>query len=106
MSLKRHILIATLCLAACISASAQYNPDHFYMRGRRALADGKYADAIASFNVLSRLDTSDYEAFFFRGVAKYDLGDYNGAEKDFDLTLQKNPVSPIESITSLVSTQL
>ena len=92
MSLKRHILTTVLCLAACLTAAAQYNPDHFYMRGRRALADGKYADAIASFNVLSRLDTSDYEAFFFRGVAKYDLGDYTGAEKDFDLTLKKNPI--------------
>ena len=89
---RRHILLALIGILSCLHAGAQYNPDHFYMRGRRALADGKYADAIASFNVLSRLDTTDYEAFFFRGIAKYDLGDFTGAEKDFDLTLQKNPV--------------
>lgn len=91
-SLARHLFLTLLCLAAWLTAAAQYNPEHFYMRGRRALADGKYADAIASFNVLSRLDTTDYEAYFFRGIAKYDLGDFAGAEKDFDLTLQKNPV--------------
>ncbi len=43
---------------------AQYDKDVFFMRGRQALADGKYALAIENFNVLSRLDTTDYWNFF------------------------------------------
>ena len=52
-------------------AFAQYDKDVFFGRGRMALADGKYATAIENFNVLSRLDTTDYWTFFFRGIAKY-----------------------------------
>ena len=71
---------------------AQYDKDVFYYRGRRALADGKYAQAIENFNVLSQLDTADYWTFFFRGVAKYNLGDIRGARQDFDRSVRINPV--------------
>jgi len=54
--------------------------------------DGKYALAIENFNVLARLDTTDYWNFFFRGIAKYNLGDIRGAEKDFDRSIRLNPV--------------
>lgn len=71
---------------------AQYDKDVFFMRGRQALADGKYALAIENFNVLSRLDTTDYWNFFFRGIAKYNLGDLRGAKSDFDRSVRHNPV--------------
>lgn len=61
-------------------------------RGRRALADGKYALAIENFNILARLDTSDCHTFFFRGIAKYNLGDLRGARADFDRCVRVNPV--------------
>ena len=72
--------------------SAQYDKDAFYMRGRRALADGKYALAIENFNILAQLDTSDYWNYFFRGIAKYNLGDLRGAKRDFDRSVRINPV--------------
>ncbi len=62
------------------------------MRGRQALADGKYAQAIENFNVLSQLDTTDHWTFFFRGIAKYNLGDLRGAKNDFDRSVRINPV--------------
>ena len=62
------------------------------MRGRQALSDGKYAFAIENFNILSSLDTADYWSFFFRGIAKYNLGDVRGAQKDFDRSVRINPV--------------
>ena len=73
-------------------AYAQYDKDVFYMRGRNALAEGKYAQAIDNFNVLAQLDTADYYTFFFRGIAKYNLGDLRGARKDFDRSVRLNPV--------------
>ena len=73
-------------------AYAQYDKDVFYMRGRNALAEGKYAQAIDNFNVLAQLDTADYYTFFFRGIAKYNLGDLRGARRDFDRSVQINPV--------------
>ena len=71
---------------------AQYDKDMFYYRGRRALADNKYALAIENFNVIAQLDTSDYWTFFFRGIAKYNLGDIRGARQDFDRSVRINPV--------------
>ena len=62
------------------------------IRGRQALSDGKYALAIENFNVLARLDTSDCWCFFFRGIAKYNLGDIRGSYQDFDRSVRVNPI--------------
>ncbi|MCF0167973.1 MAG: hypothetical protein HUJ93_04940, partial [Bacteroidales bacterium] len=72
--MKRILSIAILFLGLCQVVKAQYDPSHFYYRGRQALIDGKYSAAIESFNILSRIDTVSYEAYFFRGIAKYNLG--------------------------------
>ena len=72
----RCFAVVCVLLVTCIGELwAQYDKDVFYYRGRRALADGKYALAIENFNVLTQLDTADYWTFFFRGIAKYNLGD-------------------------------
>ena len=85
-------VIFILLFAGGREASAQYDKDVFFMRGRQALADGKYALAIENFNVLSRLDTTNYYTYFFRGIAKYNLGDLRGAKRDFDCSVRLNPV--------------
>ena len=83
-------ILATLILA--VSAFAQYDKDVFSYRGRLALSDGKYAQAIENFNILAQLDTTDYWNYFYRGIAKYNLGDLRGAQKDFNTSLRLNPV--------------
>ena len=89
----RCFAVVCVLLATCIvDLYAQYDKDMFYYRGRRALADGKYAQAIENFNVLTQLDTADYWTFFFRGIAKYNLGDIRGARQDFDRSVRINPV--------------
>ena len=89
----KYLTLVCLLFAAGVHVSyAQYDKDVFFMRGRRALADGKYAQAIENFNVLAQLDTADYWTFFFRGIAKYNLGDIRGARQDFDRTVRINPV--------------
>ena len=86
------MLIFMLAVAGMQSLYAQYDKDVFYMRGRNALAEGKYALAIENFNVLAQLDTSEHLTFFFRGIAKYNLGDLRGAKRDFDRSVRLNPV--------------
>ncbi len=90
--MRRLLLFLILFLNAGSLVFAQYDRDVFFLRGRTSLADGKYAQAIENFNVLARLDTTDYWNFFFRGIAKYNLGDIRGAEKDFDRSVRLNPV--------------
>ena len=84
------ILLAILCFATL--SRAQYDKDVFSFRGRVALQDGKYAKAIENFNILARLDTTDYWTFFFRGIAKYNLGDLRGAQQDFETSIRLDPV--------------
>ena len=90
---RKCVLVLFLLLSlAADRLHAQYDKDVFFFRGRQALAEGKYARAIENFNVLSRLDTTDYWTFFFRGIAKYNLGDVRGAQSDFDASVRLNPV--------------
>ena len=90
--LKSFIVMLLLIVSGAGEVFAQYDKDVFYMRGRHALADGKYALAIENFNVLAQLDTTDHWTFFFRGIAKYNLGDLRGAKRDFDRSVRINPV--------------
>ena len=91
--LLKFLLVSCLVIFAGLQElHAQYDKDAFYFRGRQALADGKYALAIENFNILSQLDTADYYTFFFRGIAKYNLGDLRGAKRDFDRSVRINPV--------------
>ena len=90
--LKFLLVSCLMILAGLQDLQAQYDKDVFYFRGRQALADAKYALAIENFNILSQLDTADYYTFFFRGIAKYNLGDLRGAKRDFDRSVRINPV--------------
>lgn len=90
--LKYAVVACLAFLSGVLDSAAQYDKDAFFMRGRRALADGKYAQAIENFNVLAQLDTADYWNFFFRGIAKYNLGDLRGAKRDFDRSVRINPI--------------
>ncbi|MCC8088533.1 MAG: tetratricopeptide repeat protein [Rikenellaceae bacterium] len=60
--------------------------------GRSFIIDNKYRDAIETLNILLRFDPKAYEGYFLRGVAKYNLNDLHGAEYDFSLAIDNNPV--------------
>ncbi len=89
---RGFLIAAVLCLVSISNSYAQYDKDVFFFRGRRALAEGKFSGAIENFNVLSRIDSTDYWTFFYRGIAKYNLGDLRGAQKDFNTAVRLNPV--------------
>lgn len=90
--MKKCVLTIVMSLFICVNCFAQYDKDVFMWRGRQTLSEGKYAQSIENFNVLTALDTTDYWSFFFRGIAKYNLGDFRGAQKDFKQAIHINPV--------------
>ena len=57
---KYWFLSLALLLLFSVGAFAQYDKDVFFFRGRSALADGKFSKAIENFNVLARIDSTDY----------------------------------------------
>ena len=83
-------MVIVFMLMTSVLVVAQYDKQQFFLRGRQALIEGKYAQAIEHFNLLTRLDTTLHEAYFFRGIAKYNLGDFYGAQADFDKTIYIN----------------
>lgn len=71
---------------------AQLNKPYFFYRGRELIIEGRYRESIEMLNLLLRTHTKEYEGFFLRGVAKYNLDDLLGAEADFTTALEINPV--------------
>ena len=74
------------------NAGAQVNKQYFVWVGRDMVMDSRSREAIETLNILLRADPDAYEGYFWRGIAKYHLDDLLGAERDFTLTLAKNPV--------------
>ncbi len=89
---KKALLAISFLLFTGTLCFSQWDKDVFSWRGRNALSEGKYAKAIENFNILTRLDSTDYWSFFWRGIAKYNLGDIRGAQRDFNTSVRINPV--------------
>ena len=90
--MKPRIIVTAIILLLGINLHAQWDKDVFSFRGRTALQDGRYSDAVSHFNILAQLDTTDHWTFFYRGIAKYNLGDVRGANADFSTAVRLNPV--------------
>lgn len=74
------------------SAYAQLNKPYFFYKGRELIVEGNYREAIEMLNLLLRSEKKEYEGYFLRGVAKYNLDDLLGAEADFTSAIEVNPV--------------
>ncbi|HAP70040.1 MAG TPA: hypothetical protein DCR04_10010 [Flavobacteriales bacterium] len=83
--------IAVLVLMfAVIFAHAQPR-GNFTSQGRYEISKGRYASAIELLNRSIQQNKFNSEAFFLRGISKYELEDFIGAEKDFGKALELNP---------------
>lgn len=88
----RKIFLLLLVLAAWLPgyrAQAQLNKAYFFYAGRSFLIESKYRDAIEVLNILLRADSTAYEGYFLRGIAKYNLDDLIGADQDFSEAIQE-----------------
>ena len=91
--MRKFLLTLILALGLFVNeAYSQYNKQFFYYVGREYLIDNRYREAIETLNVLLRFDPKAYEAYFLRGIAKYNLDDLLGAEADFTSAIALNPV--------------
>ena len=70
---------------------AQYKVDRLITIGRSALYYEDYVLSIQYFNQAISAKPYLYEPWFYRGVAKYSLDDFAGAEADCSEALKRNP---------------
>lgn len=90
MRLRAFFILVLVTLASL--CHAQINKQYFYEKGRNDLIKKNYSSAIESFNILTQADPSLYDAYFFKAIGKYNLGDLMGAQADFSKAIELNPV--------------
>ena len=90
--MRKLIISLLFVICAMTTVVAQYNRDYFFYIGRKQMMDNNFKEAIRTLNVLLRFDENAYEGYFLRGIAKYNLDDLLGAEADFTIAIEKNPV--------------
>ena len=70
---------------------AQFNTDRLVMVGRSALYYEDYVLSIQYFNQAISQKPWLFDPWFFRGVAKFYLDDFRGAESDCTEAIERNP---------------
>ena len=78
-------------LWSALLSMGQVNTDHMMRVGRNALYFSDYVLSIQYFNQVVNAKPYLYEPYFFRGLAKYYLDDFTGAEADCTEAIIRNP---------------
>ena len=87
---RRKLLLCLLLLGTLLS-KAQVNTDHIMRVGRNALYYSDYVLSIQYFNQVVNAKPYLHEPYFFRGLAKFYLDDFTGAEADCSEAIRRNP---------------
>ncbi|MCR4582897.1 MAG: tetratricopeptide repeat protein [Prevotella sp.] len=89
--MSRFVVFLLMFVCGSFSASAQYNTDRLLMMGQSAIYYEDYVLSIQYFNQVIGAKPYLYEPWYFRGIAKYYLDDFRGAEADCTEALERNP---------------
>ena len=87
----KKIILAFLILLGSLSLPAQVNTDRVMLIGRNALYFEDYVLAIQYFNQVISAKPYLADPYYYRGLAKFMLDDFKGAEDDCTLCLERNP---------------
>lgn len=87
----RHLVTFIFLLIFIGTASAQVNTQRFLAMGRTDLFNDNYTESIKNLTVAIEAAPDKFEPYFFRGLAKYSLGDFEGAIFDFNKSIEINP---------------
>ncbi len=85
-------LLVLICWIACFfPVKAQFNIDRMLVSGEVALHYEDYVLSIQYFNQIISLRPHMYRPWYMRGVAKFYLEDFSGAEADATEAIKLNP---------------
>lgn len=88
--MKRFFLLLFFFASVACSTTAQINTDRMMLMGRTALQYEDYVLAIQRFNMVIGAKKWLPDPYFYRGVAKFYLEDYSGAEMDCTEAIKLN----------------
>ena len=90
-SCLRCLVVFLLLLSFAFPSSAQINTERVMLMGRNALFYDDYVLSIQRFSLVINAKPYWHEPYFYRGLAKFYLEDFAGAEQDCSQSLQLNP---------------
>lgn len=104
MIVKKNIIIPKIkLLQLCIAVffifianqqlSSQVKKENKLLIGRIELSNKNYQQAIESFNLASANDPLNFEPYYYRAIAKVELGDIVGAANDINKAIELEPRS-------------
>lgn len=94
MKIKRNTSIVLFFILSTLSVAAQWNTDRIVIIGRNALYFEDYVLSIQYFNQVIKIKPYLSEPYMYRAIAKIQLGDFEGAEKDASEAVDRNPFMP------------
>lgn len=89
--IKKLLYILYIGLIFPVSALSQINTDRVMTIGKNALYFEDYVLSIQYFNQVINAKPYLAEPYFFRGLAKINLDDFQGAEADCTESIERNP---------------
>ena len=93
-AVSKYIFVFCLLSFVLCPAKAQLNTDRITAIGRNALYFEDYVLSIQYFNQVIHLKPYLAEPYFYRAIAKIQLEDYQGALRDCNSAIDRNPFSP------------
>ncbi|PKP51647.1 MAG: hypothetical protein CVT95_00320, partial [Bacteroidetes bacterium HGW-Bacteroidetes-12] len=90
MHFFKAIVILLFCTATI--GYSQVKIENKLLVGRLELSQNQYESAIQKFNYVIENYPPNYEPYYYRGIAKLELGDYLGAESDFSEAIKLRPL--------------
>ncbi len=84
------IFLLSLFFTSIQIAEAQVNIKRFTAMGRTDLFNDHYTESIKNLSIAIHAAPNKFEPYFYRGLAKYSLGDYNGAITDLNKSISIN----------------
>ena len=89
--MKKFGLILLIIYITSLQTFAQWNTGSMLRMGQNAIYFDDYVSAIENFNGIIRVKPYLSEPYFFRGIAKQNLDDHEGAIQDFSKAIELNP---------------
>ncbi len=87
--MSKKIFLYTLLVSLFVPVFAQ-NPQIYMEQGIQAYRAGEFERALRSFDRVIQIDRQSAEAYLYRGNAKFILGRYIEAERDYTSALETN----------------
>lgn len=90
--IKNFLFLSLIFFSSIVSA--QLNTDRILTIGKSAFYFEDYVLSIQYFNQVIKIKPYLAEPYMYRAMAKIQLGDYEGAEKDCNEAIERNPFIP------------